>query len=70
MNVSNAVVVSGGDGHSSALAADRTVWKWGLNDVGELGNGTTNGGANSMPAPNWRIMYPGSTGDSFSIRST
>jgi hypothetical protein len=49
MNVSNIVVVSGGDSHSSALATDGTVWKWGLNNVGELGNGTTNAVANAVP---------------------
>jgi hypothetical protein len=50
LNVSNIVSVSGGDGHSSALAADGSVWKWGLNDLGELGNGTTNAVANPFPA--------------------
>jgi hypothetical protein len=50
LNVSNIVAVSGGDDHSSALAADGTVWKWGLNDLGELGNGTTNAVANPFPA--------------------
>jgi alpha-tubulin suppressor-like RCC1 family protein len=50
LNVSNIVAVSGGDDHSSELAADGTVWKWGLNDIGLLGNGTTNFVANPAPA--------------------
>src|SRR5947208_8066294 len=33
-------MVSGGDYNSIALRSDGTVWKWGLNDVGELGQGT------------------------------
>ena len=40
LNVSNIVMVSGGDYNSIALRSDGTVWKWGLNDVGELGQGT------------------------------
>jgi hypothetical protein len=50
LNVSNIVAVSGGDSHSSALAADGTIWKFGKNDVGELGNGTANTNANPFPA--------------------
>ena len=50
LNITNILIVSGGDDHSSALAADGTVWKWGQNDVGELGNGTTNAVANPVPA--------------------
>ncbi|MFL6076449.1 MAG: RCC1 domain-containing protein, partial [Mycobacteriales bacterium] len=31
----------GGRGHSMALLDDGTVWTWGCNDHGELGDGTT-----------------------------
>ncbi len=33
----------GGGGHSIALTADKRVWTWGDNGLGELGNGTTGG---------------------------
>ncbi len=33
--------VASGDWHSVALAADGTVWTWGQNGQGQLGNGTT-----------------------------
>ncbi|MGO9528021.1 MAG: RCC1 domain-containing protein [Verrucomicrobiia bacterium] len=32
-----------GGGHSIALTADKRVWTWGDNELGELGNGTTGG---------------------------
>jgi alpha-tubulin suppressor-like RCC1 family protein len=33
--------VSAGDQHSLALRDDGTVWAWGLNEFGELGDGTS-----------------------------
>jgi Tol biopolymer transport system component/alpha-tubulin suppressor-like RCC1 family protein len=38
---SRVMVVGGGLQHSLALTSDRSVWAWGRNDHGELGNGTT-----------------------------
>ena len=50
--------VAGGDTHSLALLDDGTVYAWGSNDYGQLGNGTT---TNSfLPAP-----VTGLTGGSF-----
>jgi Regulator of chromosome condensation (RCC1) repeat len=33
--------VDGGRNHTVALKTDGTVWTWGLNDSGQLGDGTT-----------------------------
>jgi len=33
--------VAGGSAHSLALKSDGTVWAWGWNGYGQLGNGTT-----------------------------
>lgn len=35
------VAIAAGGSHSLALAANGTVWAWGLNDYGQLGDGTT-----------------------------
>lgn len=37
----HAVAVAGGDGHSLMLSSSGAVYAWGLNDHGQLGNGTT-----------------------------
>lgn len=39
VNLSNVVQVSGGQWHSIALKSDGTVWAWGRNDMGQLGQG-------------------------------
>jgi alpha-tubulin suppressor-like RCC1 family protein len=41
-NLSHVVSVAGGDQHSVALKSDGTVWTWGNNGWGQLGNGTYN----------------------------
>jgi uncharacterized repeat protein (TIGR01451 family) len=35
------IAIAGGDNHSLALKSDGTVWAWGLNSSGQLGDGTT-----------------------------
>ena len=35
------IAVAAGSGHSLALSADGTVWAWGSNDAGQLGDGST-----------------------------
>jgi alpha-tubulin suppressor-like RCC1 family protein len=39
--LANVVEVSGGYYHSAALRVDGTIWTWGRNWLGELGDGTT-----------------------------
>ena len=38
------IAIAAGPGHSLALRSDGTVWGWGSNSTGQLGNGTTSGG--------------------------
>ncbi len=37
---SNVTQVAGGNNHSLALTSDGTVWAWGLNNVGQVGDGS------------------------------
>lgn len=45
----DAVAIAGGAYHSLALSADVTVWAWGENEAGQLGDGTTNN--SDIPVP-------------------
>ena len=47
--LSNAVAVAAGSDHSLALEADGTVWAWGNNFDGQLGDGTTTDRASPVP---------------------
>lgn len=40
-NFGNVVAISGGRDHSAALKSDGSVWCWGANSQGELGDGST-----------------------------
>jgi alpha-tubulin suppressor-like RCC1 family protein len=41
--LSNVVQIAAGGNHTLVLKADGTVWAWGSNNCGQLGNGTTTG---------------------------
>jgi alpha-tubulin suppressor-like RCC1 family protein len=45
--LTDVIAISGGYYHSLALKSDGTVWAWGYNALGQLGNGTTDN--SSMP---------------------
>ncbi len=40
-NLTDVVAIAGGGNHSLALKSDGTVWAWGYNGYGQLGDGTT-----------------------------
>jgi len=40
-NLNNIISIAAGQGHSVALKSDGTVWTWGGNPCGQLGDGTT-----------------------------
>jgi alpha-tubulin suppressor-like RCC1 family protein len=42
LNLPNVVSAAGSSKHALAIGGDQTVWTWGANDAGQLGDGTTN----------------------------
>lgn len=48
-SLSSVVALSGGRFHSLALKSDGTVWSWGLNSDGQLGNGSTSTAPTAVP---------------------
>jgi RHS repeat-associated protein len=55
--LTNVIAVAGGGSHSLALKGDGTVWAWGWNEFGELGDNTTT----RRDAP-VQVLGPGGTG--------
>jgi len=63
-----ATAIAVGDSNGYALCSDGNIYAWGLNNYGELGNGTTNSSENPIPAaitkPNgitsWKAIASGS----------
>lgn len=53
------VAIAAGGNHSMALKADGTVWTWGLNGSGELGNNDAGHGSQQKPV---QVVGVGSTG--------
>ena len=65
------MAIMGGETHNMALKYDGTLWSWGYNFVGELGDGTTNDaatpvqvGLNSVPP---LMNVPNSAGPLISV---
>ena len=53
--------IAGGYFHSVALKSDGTVWAWGYNGKGELGNGSTTGVASNSSTPTQVVGLTGVT---------
>jgi len=49
-NLTNVIAIAAGGMHNVALKIDGTVWTWGFNNFGQLGNGTS-GTANNKSTP-------------------
>ncbi|MEA2829087.1 MAG: hypothetical protein QOG43_3526 [Actinomycetota bacterium] len=49
--LTSVTALTGGVGHSLALKADGTVWAWGWNGYGQLGDGTTTQRLRPVPVP-------------------
>jgi alpha-tubulin suppressor-like RCC1 family protein len=63
VNLSNAVAVAGGGQHSLALKSDGTVWAWGNNGWGQLGNGKYGGSATPVQVPGLSNVTAIASGD-------
>jgi hypothetical protein len=56
--------VAAGDSHTVAILEDGTLWAWGYNGDGQLGDGTTNNGISPVQvgvATNWNSVVAGYT---------
>jgi len=62
--LSNVVIISSGFECPEALKSDGTLWMWGYNDLGELGNGNeSDEGSPGQVLNLTNVIYPGLTGD-------
>lgn len=61
--LTDVISIAGGHGHSLAVAADGTLWGWGNNSLGQVGDGTTtnrNAPVQVGVATNWTAVACGS----------
>lgn len=69
--LTHVIAVAGGHDHSLALKSDGTVWAWGDNGYGELGNDTTTGGSTPVKVQDLTDVIAIAAGwrDSVALRS-
>jgi len=69
--VSNVTAISSGWKHILALKSNGTVWAWGLNGHGELGDGTAINRSNAVQVLNLSniVMVSGGDYNSIALRS-
>ena len=70
-SIADVVQIEAGSFHTLALKADGSVWAWGLNDNGQLGNGTTSAAPTPVPVgaavPGFNNIIAISAGDEHSL---
>lgn len=59
--------VAAGDSHGLAIKADGTIWSWGDNSYGQLGNGTTNSSTAPAQISGLTMMTAAAAGNLFSL---
>src|SRR5450432_1551772 len=59
--------LSAGSAHDLALKSDGTVWAWGDNGDGQLGNGSLNGSGTPVPVSTISGVVSVAAGENFSL---
>lgn len=65
--LSTVTALSAGYQHALALGADGTVWAWGLNNYGQLGDGSTSNRSTPVPVPGLPKIAAVAAGDFHSL---
>jgi alpha-tubulin suppressor-like RCC1 family protein len=63
-NLTGVVAIAGGQYHSLALKSDGTVWAWGWDFAGQLGDNSSSGGRSDTPV---QVVGPNDSGDLIGI---
>lgn len=56
-NETSSVMVAAGGGHSLALKKDGTLWAWGWNEYGQLGDGSTTNRNTPVQVSSLDVIY-------------
>ncbi len=66
LGVAAAAKGTAGQSHSAAVVSDGTLWTWGNNAAGQLGDGTTAMNSTPKPVPGFAIAWDDADGDGLS----